>query len=84
MQIEYGVDTDGDTSANQYVTANNVGNWSQVVSVRVSLLMATPPSAGRLSANAQTYAYNGATITATDRRVRHVYSSTVNVRNRTK
>jgi len=84
MQIEYGVDTDGDTSANQYVTANNVGNWAQVVSVRVSLLMATPPSAGRLSANPQTYTYNGTTTTATDRRVRHVYSSTVNVRNRTK
>ena len=84
MQIEYGVDTDGDTSANQYVTANNVGNWAQVVSVRVSLLMATPPSAGPLSANPQTYTYNGTTTTATDRRVRHVYSSTVNVRNRTK
>lgn len=85
MQIEYGVDTDGDTSADQYVTANNVGNWGQVVSVRVSLLMATPPSAGRLSANPQTYTYNGTTpTTATDRRVRHVYSSTVNVRNRTK
>jgi len=84
MQIEYGVDTDGDQSANQYVTANNVGNWAQVVSVRVSLLMATPPSAGRLSANPQTYTYNGTTITASDRRVRHVYSSTVNVCNRTK
>ena len=85
MQIQYGVDTDGDTSANQYVTANNVGDWSQVVSVRVSLLMATPPSAGSLSSKgSQTYAYNGTNITATDRRVRHVYSSTVNVRNRTK
>jgi len=84
MQIEYGVDTDGNTSADQYVTANNVSNWTQVVSVRVSLLMATPPSAGRLSANAQAYTYNGTNTTATDRRVRHVYSSTVNVRNRTK
>lgn len=85
MQIEYGVDTDGDQSANQYVTANNVGNWSQVVSVRISLLMATPPSAGSLSSKgSQTYTYNGTTITASDRRVRHVYSSTVNVRNRTK
>ena len=73
MQIEYGVDTDGDQSANQYVTANNVGNWSQVVSVRISLLMATPPSAGRLSSkDSQTYTYNGTTITASDRRVRHV------------
>ena len=79
-----GVDTDGDQSADQYVDASAVASWGQVVSVRVSLLMATPPSAGPLSSTAQTYTYNGTSSTATDRRVRHVYSSTVNVRNRTK
>lgn len=84
MQITYGLDTDGDSSANGYVDASGVGNWAQVVSVRVSLLMATPPSAGTLSSTAQTYTYNGTSSTATDRRVRHVYSSTVNVRNRSK
>jgi type IV pilus assembly protein PilW len=83
MQIMYGVDSDGDRSADRYLDASAVANWGQVVSVRVSLLMATPPSAGTLSSTAQTYTYNGTSSTATDRRVRHVYSSTVNVRNRT-
>jgi type IV pilus assembly protein PilW len=87
MQIEYGVDTD-DTdnniyglSANKYVKANSVTDWSKVVSVKVSLLLATPDN---LSSKSQTYTYNGTTTTATDRRVRHVYTSVINLRNRTK
>lgn len=92
MLIEYGLDTDGDTSADRYAIFSSVGgNWNQVVSVRISLVMATPPSAGPLSARDQqpyTRTYNGVTTVITpspgDRRVRHVYSSTVNVRNRTK
>lgn len=84
MQIEYGVDTDGDTSANAYLTAGSVTDWTKVVSVRISLLMSTPPSAGNLSSKKQTYSYNGSSVTATDRRVRHPYTSVINVRNRTK
>lgn len=84
MQILYGVDTDGDNSANGYLDASAVTDWGKVVSVRVSLLMATPPSAGSLSSTAQTYLYNGTISTASDRRVRQVLSSTINVRNRTK
>ena len=41
MEILYGVDTDGDDAANYYVTADAVADWAQVVSVRVSLLVAT-------------------------------------------
>jgi type IV pilus assembly protein PilW len=83
MQIEYGVDTDNDLSANKYVTADSVAaaDWPKVVSVKVSLLLATPDN---LSSKSQTYTYNGTTTTATDRRVRHVYTSVINLRNRTK
>ncbi len=84
MQIEYGVDTDGDNSANAYVAADDVSNWDNVVSVKISLLMATPPSAGALSSQPQTYSYNGTSTTATDRRIRHPYTSVINIRNRTK
>lgn len=86
MQIEYGIDTDNDVnlSVNGYVTAANVTDWAKVTSVRVSLLMATPPSAGNLSSKAQTYTFNGSTVTATDQRVRHSFSSLVTIRNRTK
>jgi len=44
MQILYGVTTNGDTSANQYLTAAKVnagGLWSNVVSVRIALLLRT-------------------------------------------
>ncbi|MBF0435565.1 MAG: PilW family protein [Magnetococcales bacterium] len=39
MKLIYGVDTDGDGVPNQYVTAANVSNWSQVVTVQISLVM---------------------------------------------
>lgn len=86
MQIEYGVDTDADLSANKYVKADAITttDWAKVVSVKVSLLLATPATDNNLSSKSQTYTYNGVTTTATDRRVRHVYTSIINLRNRTK
>lgn len=49
MQILYGVDTDGDNIANQFISANNVMNINQnttdwdgnIISIRISLLMST-------------------------------------------
>jgi len=41
MQILYGEDTDNDRSVNRYVTADNVADMSQVVSLKLSLLMVT-------------------------------------------
>jgi len=42
MQLLYGVDTDGDRAANSYVAAGAVTNWTQVVSVQVTLTIAAP------------------------------------------
>lgn len=39
MRLAYGVDTDGDQIPNQYVVAANVVDWSQVVTVQVSLVL---------------------------------------------
>lgn len=86
MQILYGVDTNGDKAIDQYVTANNVTSWSQVQSIRIRLLMVSPDDA--VVDQAQTYLYDtnndGAleSVTATDRRLRYVFSSTLGVRNR--
>jgi type IV pilus assembly protein PilW len=82
MQIEYGEDTDSDGVPNRYVTANNVSAWPNVITVRVSLLMATLEN--NLSSGAQTYTYNGTTTTATDRRVRRTFTSVFALRNRAK
>lgn len=41
MQVLYGVDTDGDGIANQYVAASGIANWAtaNIVSVRLGLLI---------------------------------------------
>lgn len=43
MQILYGLDTDGDGIANQYVAAGDIANWAaaDIVSVRIALLIAS-------------------------------------------
>ncbi|MBA3494002.1 MAG: PilW family protein [Gammaproteobacteria bacterium] len=80
MQILYGEDTNGDRIPDQYRTVNNVGNLVNVVAVRASLLLRTLDN--NLLQLAQTYNYNDAPVTATDRRLRHTFTTTVNLRNR--
>jgi type IV pilus assembly protein PilW len=92
MQILYGVDTDADDVAEQYVKADQVtvlATWNDVVGVRIGLLVHTP---GQVNTVADTTTYNvagtpiadtGTTIThGGDRRLRYVFTSTVKVRNR--
>jgi type IV pilus assembly protein PilW len=81
MQILYGEDTNGDKAVDQYVTADDVADWSGVRSVRISLLMVTRQDE-RVVTEAQTYVYNGATVTASDRLLRRVFTTTIAIRNR--
>ena len=87
LQILYGEDTDGDLTANKYVTANNVGNMKNVMSVRINLLLRTLDN--NIASTAQTYVYptapdaNSATITATDKRLRRILTTVVTLRNHT-
>jgi type IV pilus assembly protein PilW len=82
MQIQYGVDTNGDLTADEYRKADavTVADWPKVVSARVSLLMQTIDN--NVASQAQPYTYNGATTTPTDRRLRQVYSTVIALRNR--
>ena len=85
MQILYGIDTDSDGVANQYVTANNseLDNWNSVVSIKVSLLMSTLDNIPADTAS-KTYNVNGTDIDpADDNRLRKVYTTTILLRNRT-
>lgn len=81
MQILYGIDTDNDQFANQYVTSAFAGfDSDDVVSVRVMLLLR---SLDDFVAEApQTYTFNGATTTPADRRLRQVFTTTIALRNR--
>ena len=80
MQVLYGLDTDDDDFPNRYVTSANVPVMTDVMSVRLMLLVR---SANDFVAEApQTYTFNGATVTPNDRRLRQVFTTTIALRNR--
>ena len=80
MQILYGEDTDGDASVDAYVTADNVVDDSNIVSVQVSLLVRSEEET-KTTASGYTFPGSGY-ITANDNRSRKVYTSTATIRNR--
>jgi type IV pilus assembly protein PilW len=57
-----------------------VGTWSNVVSVKAQLLLATVRD--NMAKSPQAYTFNGVTTTPTDKRLRTVLSSVITVRNR--
>ena len=92
MQLLYGVDPNSDGVAERYVQANEVTDWSQVVTVRIGLLLASGEGL-RIATDVDTQTYRVAntligpesgseTVThAEDRRKRYVSSATVSIRN---
>ncbi|MCG2578313.1 PilW family protein [Dechloromonas sp. XY25] len=81
MQITYGIDAGTDKQVDQYVKADAVTDWSKVLSVRISLLIASTGTT-TYTTEAQAYTYDGAAVTPTDRRLRKVFDMTIAVRNR--
>lgn len=80
MQLLFGEDTDGDLSANYYVSANNVATFGNVVSIRVTFLVRSLDD--NLVDIPQAYNFDGAAVLALDNRIRHVFTTTVSIRNR--
>jgi type IV pilus assembly protein PilW len=89
MDILYGLDTSvpADGIADTYVPAGAVGNWAQVVSVRIALLVVGQDAAA--TTGTQTYVLrdnDGDGVldrdTAPDTRLRQVFTSTIALRNR--
>ena len=78
--LQFGEDLDGDRAANRYVRANAVGTWSNVVSVKAQVLLATVRD--NMATSPQPYTFNGVTTTPTDKKVRSALSSVIAVRNR--
>jgi type IV pilus assembly protein PilW len=79
MQLLYGEDTDQDGTVNRYVDASDVSDFFDVVAVRSRLLARSQNGA---TSTAQTYSFNGATVTAGDLRMRVPYETTNAIRNR--
>jgi len=87
MQIKYGVDTDGDLLADQYVTADNVADWGTVVSINLAILVRSIDETG-VEKDKQTYNLLGGTAAGggtysgfNDRRQRSVFTTTITLRN---
>lgn len=81
LQVLYGEDTDGDSVANYYVDANQVGDMNRVISVRFAVVVRSARDRLTNGVN-QTYDLLGANVTSADTRLRQVYSTTVTIRNR--
>lgn len=79
LQLRYGVDTDGDNTPNQYMTANNVGNWGNVLTVRAALVMRSSTS---LESADGDYRIFGQSYTSNDGHARRTLTKTVPVRSR--
>lgn len=80
MQIKY---AQGDSKGNitgDYLDANNITDWSSVVSVKITLL-ATSNDTNVVSPN-QVVRFNGQDITINNGRLAQVFSITVGIRNR--
>jgi type IV pilus assembly protein PilW len=87
MQITYGVDTDAimDGTANRYLPAasfapTGASDWARVVSVRISLLLASAEDG--MTDSPQSYNFNGGIVTSADRRLYQVMTTTLTLRNR--
>jgi type IV pilus assembly protein PilW len=77
MRIRYALAASRET----YSTATTIGtNWPNVVSIRLELVVRS--SNDNAVDAPQPYTLGGTTVTPTDRFMRQVFSTTINVRNR--
>ncbi len=82
MQVWYGVDANGDGSADQYLISDDVSSWNSVVSLRIGLLFRTSDEI-RDAIDSKTYKLVNKTVTpaSLDRRMRRIVTTTVSFRN---
>lgn len=89
MQLLYGLDVSGGVEPERYVTANDVSDWKDVVSVKIGILAHTPDPVNKIN-DTKTYMVAGTEISDTapglthagDRRLRSVFNTIVKIRNR--
>lgn len=79
LQLEFGEDTDNDLAANAYRHASSVGNWLNVRSVRLSVL--TQSADSQVTEQAVSSTFSLFYPTASDKRLREPFYTTVTARN---
>ena len=81
MQVLYGEGT-GNGDVTRYVSAGNVANWANILTVRVALLARADGGAAGANSGQQHYVLLDApTITRNDTFVRRLYTTTITLRN---
>jgi type IV pilus assembly protein PilW len=81
FQVKFGIDTNADHLADDYVLANAVTSWDQVVSVQLGLLVRSLDSYGP-DTTSRTYNLLGASTSVNDRVQRQMFITTATLRNR--
>lgn len=79
MQLSYGI-AGANQQVTDYVDADEVTNWDNVVSVRVNLLAVSSDT--NVVPEDQVIAFNGADVTISNRRLAQVFTTTIGIRNR--
>lgn len=86
LQVLYGVDSGGDyRSANQYLSANRVGNWDKVRSVRIAVLANSVETLNPAPAARQFVLLDASPLDAAalgnDNRARQIFTTTIQLKN---
>lgn len=86
MQVLYGVtNTSGGNSVNQYISADRVTDWKNVLSLRISVLANSVAPTEATAAARQFVLLDAAPVTATDlgndRRSRQIFTTTIQFKN---
>ena len=83
MQVLYGINsTDDGVNVTQYISANDVTDWSAVASVRLGLLVSAGGQAGKGELKTRKYVLLDSTeISIQDKNTRQIYSTTIALNN---
>ena len=81
LQVLYGLDSDGNGYANQYLDADDVSaaNWANIVTIRLHVLFR---SFAEVASQPQSFRFVDATYTPNDNFIRQEFVSTVELRNK--
>ncbi|WP_090487627.1 PilW family protein [Ectothiorhodospira mobilis] len=84
LAFEFGIDQDEDFVADTYLDTSELSaaDWARVVAVRYSLVARSNEE--NVIDDVQEYRFDGQDMEGTDRRLRHVFTKTVSLRNRLK
>lgn len=85
IKVEYGIDDNNDLNVDKYVNASGVTDWSEIVSVKISLVMInTDPNQNTdVAVGDSAYFLDGIEYKPKDGRLRQVFTKTIALRNRT-